>query len=110
MNKANENLMYRVCVIRQDKSEPIYVLDTDLLEQAVKCYRELDKEWVTSVEEKRPFRLGVPYMTSFSPALCVEIMIDKMSFDEYQQINNPYNQQMQDQGFTGFMQNNFKQG
>ena len=108
MNKANENLMYRVCVIRQDKSEPIYVLDTDLLEQAVKCYRELDKEWVTSVEEKRPFRLITPYITSFVTSLCKEIKIEKMTLEEYQQSTNPYNQQMQDQGFTGFMQNNFK--
>ena len=108
MNKANENFMYRVCIVRNDKAEPIYVYDSEVLNQAVKCYQELDKEWTTSVEEKRPFRLSTPYMTSFTPGLCVEIFIDKMSIEEYQQNTNPYSQQMQDKGFTGFMQDNFK--
>jgi len=108
MNNANEIYMYRVCILRQGITEPLYVYDSDVLVDAEKCYQELDKEWITSVEEKRPFRLREPFITSFTPGLLTEIKIDKIPLQEYQQSQNPYNQQMQEQGFTGFMQKNFK--
>ena len=105
--KQEVNYMYRVLVVRQDLQIPLYVYESDSLESVEKCYRELDKEWTTSVEEKRPFRLRSPFITSFSPALCMEIKVEKLTFEDFQHEQNSNHTAMNEQGFTGFMNSNF---
>ena len=72
-------------------------------------FEGLDMEWVTSTAEKRPFRHPTQ-MHSFAPSLISEIKVESMSLEEYQKQSNPYYQQMQRNGLSGVMNQNFNKG
>lgn len=106
----SEAKVYIVLLQRMDNPNPLEIMVTDVENEAISKLQQLDEMWVSSVEKKHPFRIDFPYKGSFSPALVKEIMIQEMSIAEYEHRNNPYNKQMENQGFSGWMSQNFNSG
>jgi hypothetical protein len=103
----NETKVYIVLLQRMDSSEPLEIMVTDVEKDAVAKLQSLDDMWVSSVEKKHPFRIDVPYKGSFAPTLVKEVRIEEMSISDYQQRQNPYDREMRDKGFSGWMGTNF---
>lgn len=102
---AQQDLIYKVIVYRVDGND-IEMLESTDLKQVQTMYHGLDKEWIDSTAEKRPFRLPTE-MHSFAPSLIKEIKVESMSKEEYQKQSNHYYKQMQREGFSGAMNQNF---
>lgn len=108
MAQVNNDKVYKVIIFRVDGNH-MEVLESDDVKLVETAYRGLEQEWVTSTAEKRPFRHPTE-MHSFAPALISEIKVDSMSKEEYLKQSNPYYQQMQRNGLSGAMNQNFNQG
>lgn len=91
-------------------NQTVEVLDTPSVEEAKKSYFEMEKEWVDSTAEKRPFRLPFPNLNCFAPSLIMEIKVEVMTLADYNQLQNPYYKKMKSEGLTGMMNANFKHG
>lgn len=85
------------------------IFESDDVKAVENMYKGLDHEWVTSTAEKRPFRHPIE-MHCFAPSLISEIKVESMSKEEYHKQSNPYYKQMQRDGFSGSMNQNFKHG
>lgn len=105
---AQTDLIYKVMIYRVDGHD-IEVFESDDVKAVKQMYQGLDHEWVTSTAEKRPFR-HPSEMHSFAPSLISEIKVESMSKEEYHKQSNPYFKQMQQDGFSGAMNQNFKNG
>lgn len=100
--------MYMLKIYRAD-NHTVDVLDTPSVDEVRKAYVEMEKEWINSTAEKRPFRVPLPQLQCFAPNLIMEIKVEVISLADYQQLQNPYYKQMQSEGLTGMMNANFKQ-
>lgn len=107
MSKPEEQMVYRVGIIRQDMPEPLYVSTVGSVDEARKEHLRYNLEWSQSVEEKRPYQLP-ELMRSFLPGLILEIKVDVIPYSTYSRQNSPYEQQLKNMGTTGFMGNNFQ--
>ena len=103
-----QQLLYRIILYRVDGQDMV-MLESEDIKAVETMYKGLDHEWVTSTAEKRPFRHPTE-MHSFAPSLISEIKVESMSKDEYHKQNNPYYKQMQRDGFSGVMNQNFNNG
>lgn len=101
--------IYKVLIFRVDGNH-MELLESDDIKAVQALYEGLNIEWVESTAEKRPFRMPPPEMHSFVPALISEIKVESMSKEEYHKQSNPYYKQMQKDGLSGAMNQNFKQG
>ena len=97
---AKEKLVYSVIVLRQDQQHLAIIESTDY----DKCYqkwKDLQSEWSMAWKDQRPFTLEDPVVTAFSPSLIYEIkLIPIMTAEMESKSNNPYQQRMNQQGFT----------
>lgn len=101
--------IYKVTIFRVDGNH-MEILESDDIKMVKTVYEGLNIEWVASTAEKRPFRMPPPEMHSFVPALISEIKVESMSKEEYHTQNNHYYKQMQENGLSGVMNQNFNNG
>jgi hypothetical protein len=90
--------VYSVWIMRRDQSH-ITVLETSNFEEADKAYQELEARWTTALKDQLPFKLRSPYMTSFDPGLIYEISLLPFGNTNVQ-VDNPYQVQMRQNGFS----------
>lgn len=107
MSKPEEQMVYRVGIVRQDMPEPLYVSTVGSVEEARREHIKYNQEWSLSVEEKRPYQVP-DMMRSFLPGLIIEIKVDEVPYSTYSRQNSLYEQQLKSMGTTGFMSNNFQ--
>lgn len=100
-NQAKE--VYAVWILRRD-NEPISVLETQNFEEAESAHRELVQRWIAAIKEEIPFELRAPIITAFAPGLIYEITIRPYANPVLS--SNPYQQQMQQNGFSSTFSNN----
>lgn len=103
-----QDLIYKIILYRVDGNH-MEIFESDDVKAVENMYKGLDHEWVTSTAEKRPFRHPTE-MHCFAPSLISEIKVESMSKEEYHKQSNPYYKQMQRDGFSGSMNQNFKHG
>lgn len=108
MSQGNKDKIYKVIIYRVD-NQHLEVFESDDVKAVQTMYQGLDLEWLTSTAEKRPFRHPTE-MHSFAPSLISEIKVESMSLEEYHKQSNPYYQQMQRNGLSGAMNQNFNKG
>lgn len=70
------------------------------------AWERLHKEWTESISEKRPFVIETPVVTAFDPGLINEISLAPYTGQQERDPLNPYERQMQIDGF-GKSINNF---
>lgn len=99
--------IYKVLIFRADGKD-IEAFQSDDFKAVENMFNGIELEWVNSTAEKRPFKMPAPHMHSFAPSLISEIKVESISKEEFQAQNNPYYQQMQREGFSGVMNQNFK--
>ncbi len=97
--------VYVVAVNRTDRSEPVWVIETNSKNEAIEYHQELTKEWTEAAAEKRPFVLAAPKVTSFLPALIFEIEVLELTPHEYQAMKTELPPDIKRNGLTGFMNN-----
>lgn len=100
-----QDLIYKIVLYRADGNH-MEIFESDDLKKVETMYKGLDHEWVTSTAEKRPFRHPTE-MHCFHPSLISEIKVESMSKEEYHKRSNPYYKQMQRDGFSGAINQNF---
>ena len=103
------NLIHKVHIYRTD-GKHIETLVSEDIELAETMYKGLEKEWIDSTAENRPFRLPSPRMHSFAPALILEIKVESISKEEHANSSNPYFRQMEQDGLGGSMNRHFNNG
>jgi predicted proteasome-type protease len=99
MNTDKKVEVYSVWVMRRDQSH-ITVLETSSFEEADKVYNELESRWTTALKEQVPFKLRAPYITAFDPGLIYEISLLPLGNTTKVNSDNPYQQQMRQNGFS----------
>lgn len=101
--------IYTLIIYRVDGRD-MSIFESDNLEHVKAVYKDMDKEWVESTAEKRPFRLPESELHSFLPSLITEIKVEKTSKEEYHKQSNPYYRNMKENGLSGAMNQNFNGG
>lgn len=95
----NQELVYILYIHRKD-IQPLLVLETSEFDKIKETWRTLTDNWRKSVEEKRPFELEQPIITSFDPGLITEIRIYSKSIATETHGSNPYVKDMITSGFS----------
>jgi len=106
INASQAAPMFLVTVLRQGSPEPLVTLETHDKNEAIEKLKALDGEWIKSVEEKRPFRITLPFYASFSPSLVIEIKVEELSAEDYSRLKDGFTKEMVENGLTGFAQKN----
>lgn len=104
MKETEEKQKYYVAILRRDGNN-IIATETEDFEEAHKIYKEMLKEWKRANEEKQPFEVKKPLITSFDPGMVYEITLRPFSANTKNSVNseNPYQQQMQRQGLGNML-------
>ena len=102
------NLIYQVLILRVDGNHMV-AFKSENQEEANTAYKGLELEWKNSTAEKRPFQV-LNQMHSMLPSLISELKVETLSADEYQKQSNPYYDQMNKNGLSGAMNQNFNKG
>ena len=99
---------YVIYLFRKDLQENIQISEHETLEEADKAWEELTDYWSQTLKEQVPFKMKVPYRSSFDPGLIGEIKIEFVQ--ETKEENNPYKRSMQQKGFTAALNDHFQGG
>ena len=99
-------LVYKLVILRVDGNH-MEVLESEDIKKVENLYKGLEREWIDSTAEKRPFRMPSG-RHSFLPSFISEMKVESMSKEEYQKQSNPYYEQMKKDGLGGMMNQNFK--
>lgn len=97
--------MYLVAMYRQDYdiNDPLIIDEFDDNKKAFELLKALEKEWIESAKEERPFRLTKPHKEIFISSLIIKVSIVEMDMKEYEAYKDPMHNQMQKEGFTETM-------
>jgi hypothetical protein len=106
MQTTSAKQSYSVWIMRRDGNH-ICVIETDNFDEADKVNEELINKWVSCLKEQSPFGIRKPLITTFDPGYIYEISL--LPFGQTNNSNNPYQQQMRDNGFSSTF-NKFKSG
>ncbi len=105
MSKEEKKQSYALVILRRD-GDHINVLEIDNYDKVFDLYNELTARWSSCVQEKKPFHLMSPVVTTFDPGLIYEItikpIVETMGSNRY---DNPYQQAMRKQGFQNTFNN-----
>jgi hypothetical protein len=97
MNKE-EKQTYGVFILRRNQDH-IHILESENYDEAYESWKELKAKWETSLHEQKPFELNKPVVTAFDPGLIYEITLRPLTKSARVSSNNPYQQQMEKEGF-----------
>lgn len=96
---SKEKLVYSVVILRQDQQH-ISVIDSIDYDKCYARWVSLQIEWAQASKDQRPFILEDPVVTAFTPSMIYEIkLIPIMTEEMASKSHNPYQQQMNKQGF-----------
>lgn len=93
----NKTEGYSVWVMRRDQAH-IAILETSNFDEADKVWKDLKDRWTTALKEQIPFELRNPRITAFDPGLIYEITLLPLMSNVNN--DNPYQQQMRQNGFS----------
>lgn len=85
----------------------IDLLKSNNFDECKTLWRSFITQWEECAKETRPFIVEQPVVTAFEPGLISSIVVEPANTATSN--DNPYQQQMQSQGFTNTMRN-FSQG
>ena len=96
-NPAN---MFAVSIIRKDQTI-ITLLQTENLEEARRVWQSNVDRWTKCINDRRPFIIGNDInTTAIDPGLISEILVKTIELTSRINPNNPFLQQMNEQGFS----------
>lgn len=91
--------VYGLWVLRKDEQH-IEVLESSNYDVVYESYQKIKSEWTQCIKDKTPFELTKPTITVFDPGLIYEITIKLVTETPSSRYENPYQQQMQKNGFA----------
>jgi len=99
MAKA-QPMVYGVVIFRSDQQH-IIVIESPDYDKCMEVWKKVHEEWAGSAKDLRPFILIDPIVTAFAPSMIYEVKLMPMiSQDMAEKSHNPYQQRMNEQGFT----------